>query len=135
MALITWTENLSVHVPELDEQHKKLVQMLNQLHDAMQQGQGRDVLQRLLAQLVQYTATHFAAEEQLMQKANYSDFPQHKSEHDKLKSKVLDLKQRLESGESRLTVSVLQFLQNWLVNHIQGTDKKYAPILAPLAKV
>ncbi len=133
MPLINWTPAYSVQVPEIDQQHQKLVQMINQLHDAMSSGQGRNALKSLLASLIQYTVTHFSFEEQLMQKANYPDLDQHRQQHELLKKQVHDMNARLQSGEMSLTIDVLNFLRDWLIKHIQGTDQKYVPYLAKTA--
>ncbi len=130
MSLITWTPQFSVNVPELDAQHQKLIDMVNQLHDAMTKRQGKAVLQPLFNRLVQYTVEHFATEEKYMQKAGYEDFAQHKAEHDNLKKQVADLKQKFESNQVSITLEVMTFLEKWLTNHIMKTDKKYAPVLA-----
>ncbi len=130
MPLIAWNESLSVSVPEFDEQHKKLIAIVNDLHDAMQKGQGREGLGALLNALVQYTVTHFAAEEKRLSQASYPGYLSHKGEHDELTRKVQDLKKRFDSGNAALTVEVMAFLKNWLTNHIQGTDKKYGAFFA-----
>ena len=133
MALINWTPAYSVQIPQIDEQHKMLVQMINQLHEAMSTGQGRNVLKPLLGNLVQYTVTHFAFEEQAMQRANYPDFQEHRQQHELLKQQVQDMQARLNSGELSLTIDMLNFLRDWLVKHIQGADQKYVPFLAKAA--
>src|SRR5208282_2513037 len=130
MPLMTWTEKLSVGVVVLDEDHKKLVGMLNGLYDAMQAGQGRDSLGRILNELVQYTKFHFAREEKLFSQTGYAAAVPHKQEHDALTHQVLDVQQKYAAGASAtLSLDVMQFLKNWLVSHIQGSDQKYRPHL------
>ncbi len=126
MALITWTDQLSVGILEFDTQHKRLVNMVNGLHDAMSKGQGSAVLGKLLDDLATYTVTHFAAEEKLMIAKNYPDYTAHKSEHDDLIVKVKELQAKLKSGQTMIGIETLRFLQSWLTNHILGTDKKYS---------
>lgn len=127
MALLTWNESLSVNVRDIDEQHQKLVGMLNLLHEAMGKGQGKDVLKTLLGDLARYTVTHFANEEAYMKRFDYAELAAHKAEHEALKSKVVELKARFEGGQTMLTVETMNFLKNWLTDHIQGSDKKYTP--------
>jgi len=127
MALMTWSDNLSVNVAQIDEQHKKLVGMLNDLHDAMKQGKGSEVTGKVLNGLVQYVATHFAAEEKLMKEHAYPEYLKHKSEHDALTKQALDLQKQLQEGKPVLNVELMKFLKDWLSNHILGTDKKYGP--------
>jgi hemerythrin len=130
MPLMTWTEKLSVGVGVLDDDHKKLVGMLNELYDAMQAGHGRESLGRILNALVQYTKVHFAREEALFAQTGYAASVAHKREHDALTKQVLDVQQKYNSGATAtLSLDVMHFLKNWLVNHIQGSDQKYRPHL------
>lgn len=131
MPLITWDQGLSVGVPDLDAQHHRLVDMINQLHDAMAKGQGREALKPLLAGLVQYTVTHFQAEEQYMRKINYPNLPQHKAEHEKLVRRVKELTQSYESNQISLTIETMNFLRDWLTNHIRRVDRQYASTATP----
>jgi len=130
MPLMTWTDKLSVGVGVLDEDHKKLVGMLNELFDAMRAGQGRDSLGRILNGLVQYTKFHFAREEKFFAQTGYPAAVPHKQEHDALTRQVLDVQQKYTAGASAtLSLDVMHFLKDWLVNHIQGSDQKYRPHL------
>jgi hemerythrin len=124
-----WSPAFSVKIKKFDDQHKKLVELLNQLHDAMKSGQGNAMLGVVLQALISYTATHFKEEEQVMQANGYPDLARHKAEHEKLVTKVLDLQKQFQSGSSVLTMTVLSFLKDWLVSHIQGVDKKYGEFL------
>jgi len=127
MPLMTWTDKLSVGVGVLDEDHKKLVGMLNELFDAMRAGQGRDSLGRILNGLVQYTKFHFAREEKYFAQTGYPAAVPHKQEHDALTRQVLDVQQKYTAGASAtLSLDVMQFLKNWLANHIMGHDQQYA---------
>lgn len=125
MALITWNDSLSVKVKQFDDQHKKLVEMLNQLFDAMKAGKGSLVVEDILKQLIAYTQTHFAAEERLMKQYCYADLETHKKEHNALVVQVLDLQKQFQDGKAVLTQNVMTFLRDWLSKHIQGVDKKY----------
>lgn len=129
MAFFQWNDQLSVKIAQIDMQHKKLVDMVNEMFEAMQAGKGKDVLGKILAELIQYTRTHFATEERLMQTHGYQDFAAHKKEHDDLAKQVLDLESKFKAGEPVMSSSVGTFLKGWLVNHIKGTDMKYAPFL------
>lgn len=125
MALITWSDSLSVKVKQFDDQHKKLVDMVNQLFDAMKSGKGSQVMGDILKQLIAYTQTHFAAEERLMQQHAYPGYEAHKKEHNALVMQVLDLQKQFQEGKPVLTQNIMTFLRDWLSKHIQGDDKKY----------
>ncbi|MBI5849255.1 MAG: hemerythrin family protein [Nitrospirae bacterium] len=129
MALITWKEDLSVNIAEMDKEHKQLVVMINELHEAMSSGKGKDVLGGVLARLIDYTKFHFAAEEKLMESNKYPGYLSQKGEHDNLTKKVMDLKARLDAGNMVVTVEVMAFLKDWLTKHIMGQDKKYSSFL------
>ena len=122
-----WSSALSVNVKLFDDQHKKLVNMVNQLHDAMKVGKGSEVLGPIFNSLISYTASHFADEERLMQQNGYPDLAKHKAEHTKLTSQVLDLQKQYQANKTALSMPVMSFLKDWLANHIQGEDKKYGP--------
>ena len=129
MALMEWSPTFSVKVKKFDDQHKKLVELVNHLHDAMRSGQGNAMLGVVLQQLIAYTASHFADEEKTMQANGYPDLAAHKAEHEKLVAQVLDLQKKFQAGSAMLTLTVMNFLKDWLVNHIQGVDKKYGAFL------
>ncbi len=129
MALMEWSEQYSVGIPGIDKQHKKLIQIINELHEAMRNRRGKDVLEGLLVELVDYTGYHFDAEERYFQQHQYSGYVNHKTEHDLLKAKVVDFKGKFERGDAMVTLEVMNFLKDWLADHIMVTDKKYGPFL------
>jgi len=129
MALINWSDELSVNIAEMDKEHKQLVAMINELHEAMSSGKGKDVLGNVLGRLVDYTKFHFAAEEKLMSSNQYPGYLNQKAEHDKLTKQVIDIKARLDAGNMVVTVEVMTFLKDWLTKHIMGLDKKYSSFL------
>ncbi len=130
MALMTWNDKMSVGVAMIDDEHKKLVAMLNELYDGVQSGHGKDALGKILDGLISYTAGHFKHEEKLFADTGYPAAAAHKKEHDDLTKQVLDVQAKYKSGATgTLSLEVMNFLKNWLVNHIQGTYKKYGPHL------
>ncbi len=126
MALINWNDSLSVNVKEIDLQHKKLVDMINELNEAMRIGKGKEALGKIINGLISYTATHFKNEEQYFEKLRYPDAANHKKEHIAFVKKVTDFKDGFEKNNLAVTMEVMSFLSDWLKNHIKGTDKKYS---------
>ena len=127
--LCPWSDTYSVQIGIIDSQHKSLVNMVNELHQAMLGGMGKQQLGIILSNLIKYTQSHFKTEENLMQSHGYPDYMSHKSAHDSLTKTVLDLQDRFRRNEVGLTVEAMDFLKNWLTNHILGSDKKFAPFL------
>lgn len=129
MPLIEWNESLSVGIAEFDNQHKELVRMLNELFDAMKVGKGNDVLRPILEKLSAYVVTHFNAEEKKLAQVGYPLYATHKQEHAALTTKLNDFKQKFTIGQAGLSVQLMNFLKDWLINHIKGTDMKYKEFL------
>lgn len=130
MAFINWQDSYSVGVEVIDSDHKLLMSLLNQLHEAVELGQSEDVLGSVLNVLVEYVETHFAREEALMQKANYPDLAQHRVEHAKLAQAVRDRRERYQAeGAAALDAELLDFLRKWLSDHILGSDMRIKPFV------
>jgi hemerythrin len=113
----------SVGVKEIDDQHKQLIVLANQLNDAMGTGKGKAVLDKVFAELVAYTQSHFLTEEKLMGQIGYSASVAHKAEHKSLVTTVADLKHKHDKGDVVLTSQVMSFLRDWLTKHILNSDK------------
>jgi len=128
--MFEWNSSYVTGIGSVDAQHQTLFQIASKLHEAMTTGKGKAVLGSILNRLVQYTAGHFAHEERLMRLHDYPDLAAHKAQHDALTRQVLDFQANFESGQAAITVQLLHFLKNWLVEHIKGSDLKYVPFLA-----
>lgn len=126
MSTFAWNDSYSVHVNQFDAQHRKLFEIINTLADAMRAGKGDDVIGEVIGQLAVYTRTHFLQEEVAMRQTGYPELAAHQAVHNKLLQDVEKYKTDLLEGRKPNVVAVLNFLQNWLVQHIQKTDKKYS---------
>ena len=129
MALINWNETYSVKVKEIDVQHKKLVDIINELHEKMKEGKGKEVVEKLLAELLDYTVFHFSFEEKLLNINNYPDHKTHAKLHADLMEQVQVFRNKVKSGNSLLSLELMNFLKKWLVEHILDSDKKYSAFL------
>lgn len=130
MPLMTWSDKMSVGVEVLDNDHKKLVDMVNRLFDGIQAGQGKEAVGQILDGLIAYTVEHFKREEDFFAQTGYPGSAEHKAIHADLCKQVVDIQQKYKSGATAaLSLEVMNFLKNWLVNHIQGADRKYGPYL------
>lgn len=124
---IEWSNELSVGIEEIDAQHKVLVELLNQIHEAIQQRKGVEATGQIIERLGEYTRIHFAVEESLMRILHYPDYERHKEEHDQLIEQLNGFRTKLESGKGSISFELAHFLKVWLTKHIMETDKRYIP--------
>jgi hemerythrin-like metal-binding protein len=129
MALIDWNDSLKLGIPTLDFQHRRLVDILNRLHEAMVSRQGNEVLVVILDDLVKYTIEHFTYEESVLKAHGYGDYAGHVGLHHELTHQVRDFRLKLKEGRIGLSATVLQFLTQWLTLHIGNEDRKYVAYL------
>ena len=129
MAFIEWKNAYSVGIEKIDSQHKELVGHLNDLYEALKVGKGKDALDTVLNGLVDYTKAHFSTEESLMKFYKYPGYDEHKHKHQKMTERVLQLKEKFDSGELSNPLQITTFLRDWLNKHIMETDKGYGPFL------
>ncbi len=119
-----WSNNLSCNNDMIDADHKRLIELINRLHDAMMARQGSKMIGDVLNELVDYTKTHFGREEALMASKVYPHFLPHKGEHDKFIEQVNALQKKLEGGAISISLETMDFLRDWLFNHIMKVDQQ-----------
>ncbi|MGQ9655754.1 MAG: bacteriohemerythrin [Thermodesulfobacteriota bacterium] len=129
MAFFEWKDDYAVGVRVMDQQHKRLVGLVDELHQAMRAGKGSEGARKVLKGLVDYTMTHFRTEEEFMEKHSYPGFLAHKREHDDLTVQAKDLLAQSERGKLTVPIEAGKFLKDWLATHILGTDKKLGKYL------
>lgn len=123
---IEWSGELSVGIEEIDEQHKVLVDLVNEMHDAIHRRRGSDVVKDVLSELAEYTKIHFAVEESLMRILGYPDYEEHKEQHEELIGHMLELQQKVDSGKTAIGFELMHFLKMWLTRHIMESDQQYS---------
>ena len=123
---INWSDELSVGIEEIDEQHKVLVNLVNRMHDAIDEHHGSDVVIDILSELADYTKIHFAVEESLMRILDYPGYEEHKEIHDELLEHVVELQQKVASGKTAISFELMHFLKSWLSKHIMEEDMQYS---------
>ena len=112
--MFEWKNAYSVNLTSIDSQHKRLFRLAGDLHRAMLTGAVKASLFRLLEDLVQYTAVHFAYEERLMEQGGYPELATHRAEHEDLARRVREFQKDLEEGRITTGITLLQFLKEWL---------------------
>ena len=128
---VTWEDGFSVGSKLVDNKHKSLVNMTNELFRGCERHDETLSFMRVIQSAVNYAKTHFATEERFMQKANYPEAAVHKAEHEAFVLEVLKQVKKFEDG-SCTPLEFASFLKNWLLNHIAVSDKKYMPYLAKI---
>ena len=126
---IEWKDSYSVGIDSIDQQHKKLLNLINQLQTAVDYSTGEEFEREALDELVDYTKTHFSYEEGLMKDNDYPDFEQHKAQHENMFHKVQEVLAEYEKDQDTAMSNAVEYLKDWLINHINGTDKQYSSYL------
>ena len=125
MKFFEWTEKFATGNEEIDYQHQNLFNMANELHETLNSSADmRLAVEIFLEQLIKYTDYHFRTEEEFMQNTHYKEFTQHKAMHDALRKQVIDFQTHFKKGEADVSQELMDFLKNWLTNHILHTDTK-----------
>jgi hemerythrin-like metal-binding protein len=122
-----WNDKFSVGIPEIDEQHKKLFEIISTVFDGIAERNDRELLKTAFDKILDYTKYHFATEEGYFVKFNYPDAVEHKQQHAKLIEETLALKEQYGEGSLGVNLELIDFLTHWLQRHILLHDKKYAP--------
>lgn len=125
MQYFLWGPKFNVNVEIFNEQHKKLIAILNNLHSAMTDKSDRAALGRIILELIDYTKVHFSAEEEKMIEYEYPEYESHKKEHDAFVEKVRNFYNDFKAKKVTLSFEMAVFIKNWLMQHISNTDKKY----------
>jgi hemerythrin len=123
--MIEWDDNYSVNVSIIDEQHKKLIDIINKAITAKRHNDRPEEISEILYDMTVYAYEHFKIEEAYMKKYEYPEYEFHKNEHTGFYIKTLVYNNREYKGDNQITDDILEYLQQWLVGHIQITDKKY----------
>lgn len=127
---LVWDDRFSVKNDKLDKQHKKIVNIINDLYRAIQNGKSCETLARILIQLNSYTDLHLAFEETLMELKKYPEIETHKKAHKRFVEKAEEIRKK-DNGENTNTMcwELLSFLKDWWAGHVIGFDRKYIPYL------
>ena len=130
MLPMIWTTDHSVNVKILDDDHKKVFAMINELDETIMAGHSKEVLEAVLGRLMEYTMVHLAREEEFFAHTGYAEAIAHKKEHSRMIKRVQDIQGRFKDGSvAMLSLELRSFLQDWWITHIQRSDKLYGPYL------
>ncbi len=126
--LIEWDDQLNLGISEIDAQHQKLVVLINELHEAMLARRTNEVLGTIIERLLAYTKSHFRTEELYFAEFAFPEKAAHTEAHQRFTGKVLDFQRDFSEGKLLLSMEVMTFLKEWLIQHILGTDRKYVAL-------
>jgi len=125
MNLYEWKDSYSVDIKTIDDDHQGMFRLVNQLFDAMSQGKAKEILSETLGHLVDYTKTHFRREEMYFLTTNYPETVEHKLQHELFVEKIDTLRKQFDDGDKQISVDLIKYLSDWLINHILISDKRY----------
>ncbi|MDD2196640.1 MAG: bacteriohemerythrin [Bacteroidales bacterium] len=125
MSFIVWQSKYETGVMSIDNDHRSLVSMIENLYSAISKGEGKNVIGDIIKGLSEYAIVHFNREEILMKSIGFDGLEMHKETHQGFADKVNSFQQMLASGQQNISVEVVSFLRDWLINHIQNTDMQF----------
>ncbi|MBF0459761.1 MAG: bacteriohemerythrin [Magnetococcales bacterium] len=126
---MVWSDSFNTGLRDVDNDHRKLVDMVNHLHVAMKRGASKEEMQDILQKLADYTVFHFQREEEYFDRTGYPERVAHKEEHKKLVGLAVDFIQRFAAGDFAIVIDLMGALKGWLIGHILHSDAAYAPYL------
>lgn len=126
---IKWHPSMDTGIELIDMDHKKLIDLINQLQNATQYKVDNHIIDQIMDDLINYTQYHFEREEFLMRTNLYPEYESHKKLHDEMIIKISDCMKKYKSAPDNTIDDALDYLKNWLINHIKGDDRKYIPYL------
>jgi len=133
---ITWEARFSVGIPLMDLQHKQLIRLTNNLHDACREGSSsaQEAFGVAVREVVEYVKMHFSTEEKIMERVAYPDAAAHRCKHRDFVRQVLSEVSAFQSGRQFVPNRFTNFLRNWILEHIAETDKVMGAYVVKLAR-
>lgn len=128
MSFMQWSDTFNTGITSIDTQHHKLVEMLNTFYNHINQNR-QNAMKELLNSMASYAVEHFKTEERYFDLYQYPDKTEHKKEHAAFVEEVKKVQADVSAGKPVLTLELTNFLKHWLMDHINGSDKKYVPYL------
>jgi hemerythrin len=124
MALIKWRKEFETGVPDVDHEHRELVNLINNLHGEIVNGSDRARIAEFLGEVFAKIAAHFALEESIMRKHHYDEYEVHKAEHEALLDEIRDIMDDAESVGGNCEAELSKTVRDWFVNHFKSKDAR-----------
>lgn len=129
MVFFPWKEEYEIGIREVDEQHRELFSLINELYETMKEGKGRETVHRVLEGFIERVQLHFQAEEKWMEKYGYPGLLTHRAQHENLTKKVMEMEKNFMDAPPGFSIKLANFLREWLHNHILGSDRRFGEYL------
>ena len=123
--MIEWDDKYSMGMSKIDDEHKQFFDIVNKAIAAKEHNDNPEELREVLHSITMYAITHFSTEENYMIEFNYPEYQYHKEKHHGFSEKMIEYCERVADGDSQVSNEILEYLKQWLVNHIQVTDREY----------
>lgn len=133
MSFVTWTPEMSVSSATMDQQHQRLIDIINRYHDALEAGASHEQLMTVFKEVIAYAQQHFRDEERLMEQQQYPNLQRHRLIHQNLTQRIGEFVAAMDKRQAGVEKEIQFFLKSWLTAHIVGIDKQYSPYLAKAA--
>jgi len=130
MSYIQWEDKYSTGIQEMDDQHRRIIELINELYDGRLDGHADDAMIDALHGITEYARKHFKDEEALMAKVNFPLLDEHRVEHHQLIKNIVDFHRRVAGNAPPSNLEFLSFLKKWLAEHIVESDKVYGKYVA-----
>lgn len=124
MALIEWKDEFSTGIPDVDHEHRQLIELINELHRAMSTGATAYTVPDFLGEIYAHVAAHFALEEKIMRERHYDQYPEHKSDHERLLDELRDMMDDFEENAYFSDAEFATHLNHWFVEHFKTRDAR-----------
>lgn len=129
MSHITWKDTFNLGIELIDEQHRKLIDIINELYDAQQHGTSQMIIKDTIQKLFDYTNYHFTMEEEMHRANRYPIHEQHHLEHQEFIERLIIFKRDADKNNLLLSLKTIDFLKDWTINHILGSDREFSDYL------
>jgi len=122
---IKWNNKYCMGISIIDEEHKELIGILNKTIDAKEHSDNKEELKEVLEEMTKFALEHFETEEAYMKEFNYPDYKYHSEEHYAFFTKTIAYFDRVVNGDYHISNELIEYLKQWIVHHIQGSDRQY----------
>ena len=130
MPIIQWNDSYAVGHGVLDKQHRRVFEIMNELYDAVQNGNCIEHARKLADEIIVHAAEHFELEEKLMEAANYPGLAEHAEEHRKVRDRAIEYRDQMLDGTHATAVRMLNFIKDWILDHLVAWDREYVPYIS-----